>query len=678
MIVSWNWLAEYVQRPGSVETMTDQLTMSGLNLEGTEAVTDLHGDDDVAIDLEVTSNRPDCLGHLGVAREIAVLNGRGDDGVCRPKPEYVETSENARTATSVDINCPDLCEQYVARLVRGVKIGPSPEWLQDRLKAVGLEPVNNVVDCTNYVLMECGQPLHAFDFAKLDGGRIFVRRAEPGEKLEAINHKTYELTGDDCVIADTTKPVAIAGVMGGASTEISEATTDVLVEVANFDPLTVRNTARRLALFSDSSYRFERGVDEQQLDWASRRCCQLIVETAGGEVLEGSVLAGKLAVWEPEPITLRFAQVARILGINVPAQECVRILTALGCEVVEQTDESVSVKPPSWRRDLTREADLLEEVARIHGYDKIPTDAMIPVEIALPKPEERVLAAASETLVAAGFCEAMTLTFATRQVRDLFTPRQAPEVRVEHSSRKQENILRPSVVPGLLVSRRENERRGQFHADLFEVARVFLASEADDKSAQPKVLAGVTGRSFAETRGVLEEVVQRVCRASLLEVKPSDVQQFTAGRGAELALGGEPLGWLGELDRSVTDTIDLQSAVTVFELSLDVLVAHAQLIPRVAEVPQFPPMTRDINFVLDEAVAWDDLSNTAREAAGPLLESIRFVEQYRGKGIDPGKKSYVFSLVYRAADRTLESDEVDAAQAKVVHTCVSKFDAIQR
>lgn len=678
MLVSWNWLADYVKRPDSVETATEQWTMSGLNLEEYEPVEGLAGDDDTVIDLEVTSNRPDCLGHLGVARELAVLNGAGDGSVNRPTPEYDEVGPNVRTVTSVDINCPDLCEQYIARIVRGVKIGPSPSWMQDRLKAVGITPVNNVVDCTNYVLMECGQPLHAFDFQKLSGGRILVRRAEPGEKLEAIDHKTYELAPNDCVIADEKNPVAIAGVMGGASTEISDETTEVLVEVANFDPLTVRNTARRLSLFSDSSYRFERGVDEQQMDWASRRCCQLIVETAGGKVLEGSVLAGKLPGWEPEAIPMRFAQITRILGIDVSPANCTSILTNLGCEVVDEDDASITVRPPSWRRDLTREADLIEEVARIYGYDKIPTDSMIPVEIALPTVEERVLGSTADVLVGAGFCEAMTLTFATETVRNLFTPRNSPEVKVEHSSRKQENILRPSVVPGLLVSRRENERRGQFDADLFEVARVFLASEADDRSAQPKVIAGVTGRSFAETRGILNAIVRKVCREDLLEVKPSDVAQFAPGRGAELLLAGEPFGWLGELDRGVADTIDLQASVTVFELSVDVLVKHAKLTPRVDEVPQFPGMTRDVNLVLDDAVAWADLADVVSSTAGPLLESLRFVEQYRGKGIDPGKKSYVFSIVYRAPDRTLEGDEVDMAQAKVVAACVEKFGAIQR
>ena len=221
MLVSWEWLSDYVRRPDSIDDATERLTLSGLNLEGTEPV-----GEDIQIDLEVTSNRPDCLGHLGVARELAVLTGEGVAGLCRPEPAYEAAAESARDATSVDINCPDLCEQYAARVVRGVTVGPSPDWMQSRLRTAGVEPVNNVVDCTNYVMLECGQPLHAFDFAKLDGGRVFVRRAKPGETIEAINHKTYELSPDDCVIADAAKAVAIAGVMGGAATEIGEGTAD--------------------------------------------------------------------------------------------------------------------------------------------------------------------------------------------------------------------------------------------------------------------------------------------------------------------------------------------------------------------------------------------------------------------------------------------------------------------
>ena len=679
MLISWNWLSDYVRRTDTVEEATEKWTLSGLNLEEFEAVSPREGVEDVRIDLEVTSNRPDCLGHLGVARELAVLTGRGAGGVCKSNADVPTNGEEARTVTSVDINCPELCPQYTARVVKGVSVGPSPDWMADRLRAVGVEPVNNVVDCTNYVMLECGQPLHAFDFAKLGGGRIFVRRAKPGEKLEAINHKTYEMTPDDCVIADATKAVAIAGVMGGAETEIGAATADVLVEVANFEPLSVRNTARRLACFSDSSYRFERGVDEHQMDWASRRCCELIVQTAGGEVCDGVVMAGKLPGWDPEPITLRFGQIERLLGIAISADRSVEILESLGLTTVERGEDAASFTPPSWRRDLTRECDLIEEVGRIHGYDHVPTDAYLTAAVALPSSEERVIDRATDVLVGAGFSEAMTLSFVSRPVADVFGPvlGEAAGVSVEHSSRKLENVLRPSLIPSLLVSRRENERRGQFEADLFEIARVYLAAEADNAS-QPKRLSAVTGRGFREVRGVLDAVVRAVCREDRIRVRPCDRPEFAAGRAAELLLGETPWGVLGELSRETCDKLDLQGPATVFEVALRPLVDHARHTPRAVELPLYPSVDRDVNLMLDESVRWEDLSAVVRENAGPLLESVRFADQYRGKQIEAGKKSLVFSLVYRAADRTLTGEEIDAVQEKVVAACEREFGAVQR
>jgi phenylalanyl-tRNA synthetase beta chain len=273
MIVSWNWLEQYVTLEMSVETLTDRLTMTGLNLEGIEQV-----EGDTAIDLEVTSNRPDCLGHLGVAREIAALF---DHPLQIPAAQPVEISEKTSAVTSVEIDCEDLCPQYIARVIRGVKIGPSPQWLQDRLKALGIVSINNIVDITNYVLMECGQPLHAFDFDKLAGQKIIVRQAKPGEKIVAINQKEYPLDDSMCVICDSEKPVAIGGVMGGLATEIGEQTVNVLIESAAFAPMSIRNTARKLNLHSDSSYRFERALDPAGVEWASRRCCELILELAG-------------------------------------------------------------------------------------------------------------------------------------------------------------------------------------------------------------------------------------------------------------------------------------------------------------------------------------------------------------------------------------------------------------
>ena len=285
MIVSWKWLQQYVELNMPHDELVDRLTMSGLNHEGTENV-----DGDKAIDLEVTSNRPDCLGHLGVAREIAVLF---DTPLTIPDPQPTESDDPIGDVCSVEITCPEKCFRYTARLIRGVKIGPSPDWMLDRLETIGVAPVNNVVDITNYVMFECGQPLHAFDFAKVADGKIIVRSGTAGEKMEAIDHRTYELSPTDCIIADPVSSVAIGGVMGGADSEINDATTDVLVESAYFDQLSVRNTARRLKLFSPSSFRFERDIDSAGIDWASRRCCELILDLAGGQLCSGMIDVGK-------------------------------------------------------------------------------------------------------------------------------------------------------------------------------------------------------------------------------------------------------------------------------------------------------------------------------------------------------------------------------------------------
>ncbi len=672
MIISHNWLNEFVPLDMQVGELTDRLTMSGLNLEGVENV-----DGDSAIDLEVTSNRPDCLGHIGVAREVGVLFGLP---LSIPEAEVSTGAEKTADVTSVEIECPDLCPQYVARVIKGVTVGPSPTWIQSRLRTLGITPINNIVDITNYVLMECGQPLHAFDFDKLDGKRIVVRRAREGEKIEAIDHKTYSLTSDMCVIADAERPVAIGGVMGGASTEISARTQNVLVETANFAPLAIRGAARKLSLFSDSSYRFERGVDEQQLLWASNRCCELILATSGGILLDEPVIAGEIPEWNPDAVLLRFSQISRLLGINILPKECIRILTDLGMTPVgEASDDMAAFVAPSWRRDLTRECDLIEEIGRIHGYDHVPEDVVIPVVATIDTSRDVVRDRVSDVLTAAGYFEAVTMSFVSRETFDLFTPRgDAEPLSVEHSSRRHENILRQSLVPNLLVSRRENERQGTFNARLFEIANVYLVAKPEDPSTQPTVVSLVTGDSFATVRGLLDTLARSVNGDACVTARPASVSQFAAGRGAELLLKGKPWGWLGELDRSVTDRLDLRDAVTACEIDVAPLIELLDRTPQSASLPQYPSMQRDLNFVLDDAVTWQELERIVQISAGPLLDGVSFVDQYRGKQIPVGKKSYVLSVAYRSPHRTLNSDEVDTAQRSVVAACEQQLGAVQR
>ncbi|MCA9071761.1 MAG: phenylalanine--tRNA ligase subunit beta, partial [Planctomycetaceae bacterium] len=427
----------------------------------------------VAIDLEVTSNRPDCLGHIGVAREISVLF---DLPLTLPAADVPASGQPTADVASVEIECPDLCPLYVARVIRGVKIGPSPDWLVQRLvatltrynqehpdKQVSYRPINNVADITNYVMLESGQPLHAFDFDKLRGGKIIVRRAKSGEKLTAIDETKCDLQQDMCVIADAERPVAIAGVMGGLDTEIGARTVNVLIEAADFAPLSVRNTARALKLHSPSSYRFERQVDTDQIDWVSRRCCELILEIAGGELLQEPVIGGRLPSNKRPAIQLRLDQIPRILGIEIPPDRAVKILEELGIEQTGTQNGSCEVIPPSWRRDLTREADLIEEVARVYGYENIPDDVPVSLVPSARTVRDQVVNRVRETLTGAGFFEAITLSFTTDDNRRRFMPRgDVAPLSVEHDTRKLENQLRQSLVPHLLESRRENERQGNF------------------------------------------------------------------------------------------------------------------------------------------------------------------------------------------------------------------------
>ena len=687
MIVSVDWLREYVAVDMPLDKLTHELTMSGLNLEDVEPA-----NGDTAIDLEVTSNRPDCLGHIGVAREIGVLF---DNELTIPAAEVPAGSGRIADVTSIDIECADICPQYTARVIKGVKIGPSPDWLVQRLEAAHWDykenctkykSINNVVDITNYVMLECGQPLHAFDFAKLDENRIIVRRAKKGEKIAAIDQKEYELDDQMCVICDASKPIAIGGVMGGLETEISDTTTDVLVEVAAFAPLSVRRTARTLKLFSPSSFRFERTVDRRQIDWASRRCCELILQLAGGTLVEGVAMAGTEAPEKREPVSMRFSQVPRIVGIDVTAEESTTILNKLGLKTVHATADEGSFEPPSWRRDLTRECDLVEEVARIYGYENIPDDATLPVVSTAKSKVDRVTDRVRDCLVSLGFFDCVTLSFVSADQTQYFNPRGLTEfVAVDHSTRREENILRASLVPSLLVCRRDNERHGTANAELFELARVYLAadSETDETKVEPITIGGVSGRPLLagdanDLKGVIESLARSVNRSAVVTAKPSDIPQFETGRGAEIYLNGQLWGWAGELSSDVLSKTKLRDGASAFELMLEPLLTIADLEPMYSVLPEFPSVARDLNFVLDESVSWEQVSECVAANGGELLDSVSFGGQYRGKGIELGKKSYVVTNRFRSADRTLTSEEVEAAQQNIIAACEKQLGASLR
>lgn len=665
MIVSWNWLKEYVRLDMSVDTLVERLMMAGLNHESTEEV-----GGDLAIDLEVTSNRPDCLGHIGIAREVAAVFDRE---LSWPSTEFAESDREIEELTSVIVEpaAGTWCPQYRARVIEGVRIGPSPEWMQRRLRSLGQQPVNNIVDITNYVLFECGQPLHAFDFDKLASKRIIVRDARANEPFVAINNKTYTLQQTMGVIADADRPVALAGVMGGANTEVSNSTTTILLESAEFTPLMVRHGSRALDLSSASSYRFERKVDPAGVVWASDRACHLICELAGGRVAKGAIHIGQNR-YTRDAVRLRWDRVLRVLGIEIERAEIRRILEKLGLAVVTEDEEAIVVLPPTYRRDLTREIDLVEEVGRIHGYDAVPEDRVVPLTVSARSKSDRVLDIARDSLCASGYFETVTFSFTDELLACSVKPWcDAEPLQVTHSLRKQENRLRQSLVPSLLRTLAFNHAHGNSQVELFEIAQLYLPTSGEQLPNDPTVVGLVSEADIRDVRGHVENLFRRLRIEPMFEL--TDVPGFAKGKCAQWVLDGQRMGVIGIADPALLAKLDLTGIVVVAELLAEPLVERADLIAKAQEIPTQPASVRDFAIVLDEQIRWAQLQETVQEAAPPEMESLEFVDLYRGKQVPEGKKSIAFRVSYRAADRTLTREEVEGYQQQILRHIEEKL-----
>jgi phenylalanyl-tRNA synthetase beta chain len=672
MIVSWNWLTQYVQLAMPVDVLTERLALAGLNHESTSEV-----GGDLAIDLEVTSNRPDCLGHLGVAREIAVLF---DTPLTVPDPQPRSSGASVEKLTSIQVEAPELCPRFTARVVSGAKIGESPWWLRKRLETLGVRAISNVVDVTNYVMFECGQPLHAYDLGLLAGRRIVVRRSGPGETIRAINNKVYELAPEMLVIADAERPVGVAGVMGGADTEINPATRDILIEAAQFDSVAIRKTARALGLHSPSSYRFERPLDPEMTEWANRRCAELILEVAGGKLHPGVIDVGTRPSERPA-ITLRLDQIARILGFAIDSATVQKILAALGLEPLAASAGLLTYRPPSWRSDLEREIDLIEEVARIHGYEHIPEERPVPITSTPRGLRERIEDHVRNALCGCGFDEAVTFSLVADTLAAPLSPGPDPTpepIRVDHSSRRRENALRQSLVPSLLAVRRHNEAHGNADAELFEIANVYLPRPGQPLPEEPTRLGLVCGRDYLGLKGVIESLCARLHAAGALEARAARLPLFTPGRCAELLLAGTHLGFLGEVSAAARAALDLREPCAAAELELGVLSAHAVLIPSYRALRPFPAVSRDLSLVVTQSLAWSDLAHVVTAAAGPALESIDFLDTFQGGNVAAGKQSLHFGLRFRHPERTLTGEEVESAVKAIVNACAARFESTLR
>jgi phenylalanyl-tRNA synthetase beta chain len=639
------------------------------------------------MEVEVTSNRPDCMGHLGVARELAA-------GLERPlkrdfMPSFTGTANPpGRELVNVTIEDSNLCSRYIGGVIKGVKVGPSPEWLRRRLRACGVRPINNIVDITNYVLLEYAQPLHAFDLVRLEGPEIRVRRARGGEKLLCLDGIVRELNETMLVIADAKRPVAIAGVIGGEETAVSTATTDILLEAATFSGPSVRQTSRAIGLRTEASARFERGLPPELALAGARRAAALIAEIAGGSVhREWPDIYPRPQ--EPVRVRLKPWIVDEVLGVHVPLEQSEAILVSLGFHVKVLGDGEWDVLPPVFRLDVTIPEDLVEEVGRVFGYDRVPPtlpgrrhDRWTP-----PAPSvDRRLDAAREVMAGAGFTETWNPALVSgRKLEALRVAAHA--MRVSNALSDDMDTLRTSLLPSLVDAVALNRDRGRDEIRVYEVASTFLA-RVGEKNSQPEeplrlaavATAGNTADSsrsaFYALKSVLDGCLQALS-APACAYQRGAAELFHPGRCAAVTLEGRQLGYLGELHPTVAASLKVEGRLVAFEIDLEPVLESSR-IPRAQPLPRFPAVARDLAVVVEEHVAAGSLLAAIKEAAGDLLEYARAFDEYHGTQVPEGRKSIAFALTFRSPERTLTDAEVDKVMTEIKSVLEKRHEAMFR
>ncbi len=671
MKASLEWLKEYVDFDLSAEELAEKLTMVGLPCEGVEDV-----DGDAVLELEVPSNRPDCQGMIGLAREVAVALGKD---LKIPEVTIERGSTAASSLARVSVEDQELCPRYTARVISGVKIGPSPEWMQRRLASMGLRSLNNVVDVTNYVLFETGQPLHAFDYDLLGGNAIIVRRGKPGEVLQLLDETEVKLDGSELLIADETGGVALAGVMGGARTEVHSGTSNLLLESASFLATSIRRTSRKVGVTTESSYRFERTTAWNGVEYASKRAAALIQELAGGTVAAGSVDVFAEAPKQKQ-VTVRYWRVDKLLGQRLGKHVIRRILMDLGLESSYESGEGITFLIPHGRPDLSREADLIEEVARHYGYDKIPAETNLGVRLPVRSPADNACRLLRARLSCMGFSETVTVSVLSQEQGELICPwRSARPALVTNPPRADRNLLRPSLLPSLLEVRRVNQAAGRSQLSVFDLGRAYLA-RPDGSVEERRLLSALddapnAGGAFGRLRAVLEASCALFKGGDELRLDTSDLPYMQEGESARLFLGNEFLGVLGRLREDLCKVFDLRSSPAILEIDLEMLISRGLARGQVQALPRFPGVRRDVALVLGETVRWAQIAACVDEVPCELRQNVEFLNVYRGKQVDTGKKSVAFSTTYRSPERTLTDEEVNNVHGKLVEHIVGKLGA---
>jgi phenylalanyl-tRNA synthetase beta chain len=677
MKLLYEWLREFVDVTAPASDLRARLALSGLAIDSI--------DESAAgpvLDAEVTANRPDCLGHYGVAREVAAIYR------LPVKPLEIalkESTEKTATITRVDIDSPDLCGRYTARVLRGVKIQPSPEWLRKRLEAIGQNSINNVVDVTNYVMFELGQPLHAFDLDKLAERRIVVRRAKPNEKIRTLDGVERALSKDTCVIADASRAVAVAGVMGGADSEIGFSSRNILLESAWFDPISVRRTSKSLGLRTEASYRFERGADPEMAETASRRAAQLINELAGGEILSGVVDVYPRRE-PPIEIILSRSELLRVMGADVPDRDIEGILSALGFEPHREGEGPQAkwrCRRPSWRQDVSRGIDLIEEVARHYGYDKFPPRLPPAKTPALRLPHSEAESRLRERLVALGYSEIVEIPLVDEQHDSLFRPEGITPAKIGNPLAEDASILRSNGLVSMSNAVAWNLNHGQRNLRLFEIGKRYELR--DGQPVETRILTlGASGLAreksiyepareftFADLKGDLDSIG---VLAGGFAWKAGGPVWLAPSRAAKIAVASRngtnsSLGAAGQLARNLADRLKLRQEAFFAEIDLELLLASiesADASRKFTPIPRFPAVERDFSLVLADGVQFSQVAGAIRALEIPELQRIEAADLFRGGQIPQGKYSLMIRVAFQSPEATLTDAQVAGYSSRIV------------
>jgi len=686
-----NWLKEFVDFTGASEELAKLLTMAGLEVESVSALTEPgSGRGDQIFEIAVTPNRGDCLGIAGIAREVAALTGAG---LKTPPASAPNKASSINNRVSLTIENAELCARYSARIVDAVRVAPSPAWMRARLEACGFRAVNNVVDVTNYVMLETGQPLHAFDLDRLAKKQIVVRTAKELKKIKTLDGVERDLAHEDLLICDDDLPVALAGVMGSSDCEVTESTRTLLLESANFAPASIRRSAKRLALRSEASHRFERGVDPQGTIAALNRAVYLLGEIAGGQSADG-VLDAYPRKAKPAAIILREARIEKLLGVALPLKPAEKLLRSIGMKTSRQGKSALKVFPPTSRPDICREADLIEELARLHGYEQIPSS--LPwLRSSGGKRDyhlvwERKLRA---FMSGEGLAETINLPFTSEAMNRSFpglwsAPKAVP---VLNPLAKDNGEMRHSLLPGLIENLKLNLAHKTESAALYHLGKTFAltaAGESAERQCAGGILYGPRMRhglrlgeaaplGFLECKGLVETLLELFYLREKANWLTLEIAVLHPGQSAQLMLNGVPAGYLGQLHPDTCEQLEVLSCC-VFELDFEKLLEYAPRQIATHALPRFPAVERDVAIVVDRVFAAQQIIDWVKSSGNALIEGVEVFDQYSGAPIPEGKKSLAYKFSYRAEDRTLTDSEVNELHQALIVSLRLNFGAERR